>query len=33
MKFKHFKKGEILFVEKEVMVILDGLVFMKSHAD
>ena len=33
MKVKKFKKGEILFAEEETMVILDGLVFMKSHVD
>lgn len=33
MRFKKYEKGDILFVEKELMVILDGLVFMKSHSE
>lgn len=31
MKIKKYQPGEILFFEGEVSVILDGLVFMKSH--
>lgn len=31
MKVKKYMPGEILFFEGEVQVILDGLVFMKSH--
>lgn len=33
MRFKKFNKGDLLFVENEVMVLLDGLVFMKSHTE
>jgi hypothetical protein len=33
MRFKRFSKGDLLFVEKEVMILLDGLVFMKSHTE
>ena len=33
MKTRKFKKGDILFVESEVMILLDGLVFMKGHTD
>ncbi len=33
MKFRKYNKGDILFVEKETIVILDGLVFMKSHSE
>jgi|LauGreDrversion4_2_1035121.scaffolds.fasta_scaffold63817_3 hypothetical protein len=31
MKVRKYEKGELLFFEGEVLVILDGLVFMKSH--
>ena len=33
MKVKKFNKGEILFVETDVMILLDGMVFMKGHTD
>lgn len=33
MRFKQFNKGDILYVEKETMVLLNGLVFMKSHTE
>lgn len=33
MRFKRFNKGDLIFVEKELIVLLDGLVFMKSHTD
>ncbi len=33
MSVKKFNKGEILFVENETMVLLDGMVFMKGHTE
>ena len=33
MRVKKYTKGEILFVETEIMVLLDGMVFMKGHSD
>jgi signal-transduction protein with cAMP-binding, CBS, and nucleotidyltransferase domain len=33
MKIKKFQKGEILFLETEVMVLLNGQVHMKSHTE
>lgn len=33
MKVRKYAKGEILFVETEIMILLDGLVFMKGHTD
>ncbi len=33
MKVRKYAKGEILFVESEVMILLDGLVFMKGHSE
>ena len=31
MKVKRYEKGDLLFFENEVLILLDGLVFMKSH--
>ena len=31
MKVKRYDKGDLLFFENEVLILLDGLVFMKSH--
>jgi hypothetical protein len=33
MKFKRFNKGDILFVETETIVLLNGLVYMKNHTE
>jgi hypothetical protein len=33
MSVRKYKKGEILFVETEIMILLDGMVFMKGHTD
>jgi hypothetical protein len=33
MKVRRYEKGALLFVESEVMVLLDGQVFLKSHSD
>ena len=33
MKCRRYKKDEVLFADNEVMILLDGLVHMKSHAD
>ena len=33
MSVRKYKKGEILFVEADVMILLDGMVFMKGHTD
>jgi len=33
MVIRQYHKNEVLFVEDEVMVILDGIVHMKSHTD
>jgi phage repressor protein C with HTH and peptisase S24 domain len=33
MKMKRYEKGDVIFVETEVAVILDGEVHLKSHAD
>ena len=33
MGVKKYNKGEILFVETEDMILLDGMVFMKGHSD
>jgi signal-transduction protein with cAMP-binding, CBS, and nucleotidyltransferase domain len=33
MKVRKYNKDDILFVENEVMVLLDGLVYMKGHTE
>jgi hypothetical protein len=33
MRCKRFKKDEVIFVESEVQILLDGLVYMKSHTE
>ncbi len=33
MKFRKYNKGDILFLETEIMILLDGMVFMKGHTD
>ena len=33
MRCKRFKKDEVIFVDTEVQILLDGLVYMKSHTE
>lgn len=33
MKIRQFKTDDIIFIEDEICVILDGIVHLKSHAE
>ncbi len=33
MRCKRYKKDEVIFVGSEVNILLDGLVYMKSHTE
>ncbi len=33
MRCKSYKKDEVIFLDSEVKILLDGLVYMKSHTE
>ncbi len=33
MRCKRYKKDEVIFVDSEINILLDGLVYMKNHTE